>query len=66
MAGSDFTAFLALIGQAVVWVIARTIDLLALALLLLSCVLPWRILEHMSGFEGFDDEWRCYAFVSDG
>jgi hypothetical protein len=60
---SDFSAFLALIGKVVVWVIARTVDLVALLLLLASCALPWRLAEIIYSFK-FDNEWRWTALVS--
>ena len=63
MAGSDFTAFLALIAKVVLWVISRTVDLICLILLVISCVLPWRLVENICTFE-FSDDWRCLAFVS--
>ena len=64
MAGSDFSAFLELIGKVVLWVIYRTLDLLSLCFLVLSCALPWRLWENLSHFE-FEHDWRCAAFVSD-
>ena len=65
MAGSDFTAFLALIGNFVVWVLKRTLDLVALMCLLLSCALPWRLGENLNSFDFKDSDWHCEALVSD-
>lgn len=64
MAGSDFTAFLTMIGKVVLWVLNRTLDLLALAFLVASCVLPWRLLENLNFFE-YNDSWRWNAIVSE-
>jgi uncharacterized membrane protein len=50
---SDFSAILQFIGSIVAWVLNRTIDLICLCLLLISCVLPWRIIENCRSDKNF-------------
>ena len=71
MAGSDFTAFLALIGRVALWVVRRTLELVALSLLLVAGLLPWRLLEllllatfrYCCEDQDGDQDWKTHAVV---
>jgi hypothetical protein len=73
MAGSDFTAFLALIGRVALWLVRRTLELVALALLLVAGLLPWRLLELLllttfrcndqDQDQDGDQDWKTHAVV---
>jgi hypothetical protein len=58
----DFTEILRIIGKIVLFILERTIDIICLALLLISWVLPWRVCEYQGTLFGSD--WRADALES--
>lgn len=60
---SAFTEFLAILRSVVTWILERTADLVCTALLLLACVLPWRLSKVCSTMQDRDPGYRCWCLT---
>ena len=61
---SEFLQIVAIIGEVILWVLDRSVDLLCASMLLFACMLPWRWGEIAALNEHRNIHWRELAFFS--